>query len=282
MGNTSGTHANYAIEVRNLSYAYPGESNKTVLHNVSLNVPKGKIVALMGGSGSGKTTVLRLLTGQNEIPKHAEVIVNGWQVKDIKLSELYKMRRTVGMLFQFSGLFTDISVFDNVAFPLREHTGMHESAIHDLVLLKLHAVGLRAAARNYPSDLSGGQQRRVALARAVALDPMLMLYDEPFSGLDPVSKAVTAKLIKSLNEALSSSSLMITHDVPSTFGIADYVYVIWQGKVISEGTPEKLSKTSHSLARQFVNGESDGPLPFHLPGESIAHALRLTQPPAQS
>ena len=266
----------YAVELKNISFTYP-RRNLKVLRSLDLKVPQKNIVALMGGSGSGKTTILRLITGQYRSSAGSEVIVNGQHVENMSRAEVYRLRNDIGVLFQFSGLFTDISVFDNVAFPLREHSNMSESIIHDLVMLKLQSVGLRAVASSFPSNLSGGQQRRVALARAVALDPKLMLYDEPFSGLDPVSMSVVAKLIKDLNEALSATTMIITHDVAETFAIADLIYVMWHGEVISSGTPAELRASKHPLINQFVHGEPEGPLPFHMPGRSLEQDLRLRQ-----
>ena len=246
-----------AIELKNLHFSYP-RRNIRVLTGVNMAAPRGSIVALMGGSGSGKTTILRLITGQYRASPGSEVIVAGEHVEKLNQNELYRMRRKIGMLFQFSGLFTDLSLADNVAFPLREHTRLSLPIIRDLVLMKLHAVGLRTAAERYPSELSGGQQRRVALARAIALDPQILLYDEPFSGLDPVSRTVIAKLIQDLNYALGVTSVIITHDVPETFQIADLIYLMWQGKVISSGTPAEISASQEPLVNQFVNAKSDG------------------------
>ncbi len=265
-----------AVELNNLYFNYP-RRNVRVLSGVNMQAPRGSIVALMGGSGSGKTTILRLITGQFPVPEGSEVIVDGEYVAKLNQKQLYKMRRKLGMLFQFSGLFTDMSVADNVAFPLHKHTKLTMSTIHDMVLLKLHAVGLRAVATRFPSELSGGQQRRVALARAMALDPHILLYDEPFSGLDPVSRTIIAKLIKDLNNALGATSIIITHDVPETFQIADLIYLLWQGEVISSGTPAQMSASQEPLIDQFVNAKADGPLPFHMPGGSLAKDLRLAR-----
>lgn len=266
--------ANSIVTLRNLHFCYP-QRNVQVLHGIDAEVYRGKIVAIMGGSGSGKTTLLRLITGQYHAPAGSEVSVNGERVDQMNTKELYRLRRSMGKLFQFSGLFTDISVGENIAFPLREHTKLPNTLINDLVLLKLQAVGLRAAVDRYPSELSGGQQRRVALARAIALDPKLLLYDEPFAGLDPVSLTVIATLIKELNQSLGATSIIITHDVEETFLIADYIYLMWQGRVVAAGTPTQLRATTDPLVKQFVNAEADGPLPFHLPGPDLLADLRL-------
>ncbi len=267
-----------AVSVRNLRFAYPAR-NIEVIHGLDIEVRRGQIVAILGGSGCGKSTVLSLVNGQNEMPDNgSQVTVLGQDMKGISNRHLFALRRKVGMMFQVSSLFTGQSVFDNVAFPLREHTELSELQITDLVMLKLHAVGLRSAARRFPSELSGGQRRRVELARAVALDPELMLYDEPFTGLDPISLAVSRDLIRDLNFGLGATSRVITHDVAETFAIADYVYVMWQGKVVSRGTPRELAASDQPLTRQFVKGETDGPLPFHMPGRSFAEDLRLHEP----
>ena len=263
-----------AVELKNLHFAYP-QRNVEVLHGLNLTVKRGSIVALMGGSGSGKTTILRLITGQYKVPEGSSIIVNNHFIEKSTIDELYQMRRKMGMLFQHSGLFTDLSVGDNVAFPIREHTKLPRSIIHDLVLMKLHAVGLHPAIDRYPSELSGGQQRRVALARATALDPEILLYDEPFAGLDPVSLTIIANLIKELNQALNSTSIIITHDVPETFAIADQIYLIWQGKVIASGTPDEIKQNKEPLVQQFIHGEADGPLPFHMPGRNFNQELRI-------
>lgn len=263
-----------AVEIKNLSFTYPGRDTQ-ILHGVDLSVPRGSIVALMGGSGSGKTTLVRLMTGQYPIPAGASVNVDGEDVEKLNLAGLYRLRLRLGMLFQNPALFTDLSVGENVAFPLREHSRLPEAAIHDLVLLKLHAVGLRSAAARYPSELSGGQQRRVALARAIALDPHILLYDEPFAGLDPVSQTIIAKLIKELNDHLGSTSIIITHDVEQTFAIADHVCLMWHGRVIASGTPAEMNAADDPIVNQFIHGRADGPLPFHLPGSDYRGDLRL-------
>lgn len=239
-----------------------------------MSFPRGKVIAIMGGSGSGKTTVLRLIGGQLR-PRAGSVQFDGAVVHDMKIPALYAMRRRMGMLFQHGALFTDLTVYENVAFPIREHTQLPEELIHDLVTMKLHAVGLRNAALLRPSEISGGMARRVALARAMALDPELMMYDEPFAGLDPISMGVTANLIRSLNDAAGSTSIIVSHDVHETFLIADYVYFLSQGKIVAEGTPDEMQNSSDPYVKQFVHAERDGPVPFHYPGKSLSDDLGL-------
>lgn len=269
------TEEDLIISVKNLRYSYQ-QRNIQVLHGLNLEVRRGQIVAIMGGSGCGKSTVLSLINGENQMNDAGLIHVLGRNMRDIKRAELFKMRRRIGMMFQVSSLFTGMSVFDNVAFPLREHTKLTEQQIKDLVLLKLHSVGLRVAARRFPSELSGGQRRRIELARAIVLDPELMLYDEPFTGLDPVSLAVTRNLIQNLNHGLNATSVVITHDINETLSIADYGYVMWQGKIISQGTPKELMESTQPLTHQFIKGEANGPLPFHMPGRSYDEDLRIT------
>jgi phospholipid/cholesterol/gamma-HCH transport system ATP-binding protein len=239
-----------------------------------MDFPRGKLIAVMGGSGSGKTTVLRLIGGQIR-PQRGTVSVNGEVVHRLDTENLYRLRRKMGMLFQFGALFTDLSVFENVAFPLREHTDLPEEVLRDLVLMRLNAVGLRNAAKLKPNEISGGMARRVALARAIALDPELIMYDEPFAGLDPISMGVTANLIRNLNDTLGSTAILVSHDVNETFSIADYVYFLSAGKIVAQGTPEEMRASSHPYVKQFVNAEPDGPVPFHYPGKSLAEDLGL-------
>ena len=247
------------VEIDNLSFGYKGR----MLHQgINMVFPRGKVVAIMGGSGSGKTTLLRLIGGQIK-PNKGEVRVDGQVVHKQSREGIYQLRRKMGMLFQHGALFTDLSVYENVAFPMREHTKLPESMIHDLVLMKLHAVGLRGAHQLMPAELSGGMARRVALARAIALDPDIVMYDEPFAGLDPISMGVICDLIRTLNDALGTTSIIVSHDVKETFLIADYVYFVANGTVAAEGTPEDLSKSSMPFVHQFVHGEKDGPVPFH-------------------
>lgn len=259
------------VEIRDLHFGY-GE--RPVLLGLRMDFPRRKVIAVMGGSGSGKTTILRLIGGQLR-PQSGEVRVDGKVVHELDNKNLYVMRRTMGMLFQHGALFTDLTVFENVAFPLREHTNLPDVLIRDLVLMKLHAVGLRNAAQLRPAEISGGMARRVALARAIALDPQLIMYDEPFAGLDPISMGVTANLIRELNDALGSTSILVSHDVHESFAIADYVYFLSQGKIVAQGTPEQMLASSDPYVRQFVHAEPDGPVPFHYPGRSLAEDFGL-------
>ena len=259
------------VEIRDLHFAY-GE--RSILSNLRMDFPRGKLIAVMGGSGCGKTTVLRLIGGQIR-PQCGEVRIGGEVVHRLDTEGLYRLRRRMGMLFQFGALFTDLSVFDNVAFPLREHSDLPEELIRDLVLMKLNAVGLRNAHRLKPAEISGGMARRVAVARAVALDPELIMYDEPFAGLDPISMGVTANLIRNLNDALGSTSILVSHDVHECFAIADYVYFMSAGKIVAEGTPDDLRVSEDPYVKQFVNAAPDGPVPFHYPGKSLADDLGL-------
>lgn len=259
------------VEIRNLHFGY---GDRPILSALDMAFPRGKVVAVMGGSGSGKTTILRLIGGQL-MPQSGAITVAGKTVNVSDTRAIYAMRRKMGMLFQHGALFTDMSVFDNVAFPLREHTDLPEEAIRDLVLMKLHAVGLRNAAQLRPSEISGGMARRVALARAIALDPELIMYDEPFAGLDPISMGMTANLIRKLNDALGSTSILVSHDVHESFSIADYVYFLSKGAIVAQGTPAEMMASSDPYVKQFVNAEPDGPVPFHYPGVSLAQDLGL-------
>lgn len=263
------------VEIRDLHFSY-GE--RPILSGLQMDFPRGKVVAVMGGSGSGKTTVLRLIGGQ--LKAQAGSIRVDRQLVDARdTASMYKMRRKMGMLFQHGALFTDLSVFENVAFPLREHTSLPEEMIRDLVLMKLNAVGLRNAAHLKPAEISGGMARRVALARAVALDPELIMYDEPFAGLDPISMGVAANLIRRLNDALGSTSVVVSHDVHETFLIADHVYFLSQGRIVAQGTPQQMLESSDPYVKQFVHAEADGPVPFHYPGRSLAEDLGLEAKP---
>lgn len=257
------------VELDDVHFAY---ADREILHGVNLRIPRGKVVAIMGGSGSGKTTLLRLIGGQVRASR-GSVRVAGQDLAGLKREGLYALRRSMGMLFQFGALFTDLSVFDNVAFPLREHTDLPESMVRDLVLMKLNAVGLRGAAALKPSELSGGMARRVALARAIALDPMLIMYDEPFAGLDPISLGIVGDLIRSLNDALGASSIMVTHDVAESLHIVDYVYFVSGGRIVASGTPDEIRDSRDPYVHQFVHAEADGPVPFHYPAEPFATAL---------
>lgn len=254
------------VECRNLRFGY-GE--RRILDNLSLTIPRGKVTALMGASGGGKTTVLRLIGGQVRA-QAGEVLFDGQDVGQFDAKSLYAARRRMGMLFQFGALFTDLSVFDNVAFPLREHTTLTEDLVRDIVLMKLNAVGLRGARDLMPSEISGGMARRVALARAIALDPELIMYDEPFAGLDPISLGTAAQLIRRLNDTLGITSIVVSHDLEETFRIADQVIILGNGGVAAQGTPDEVRHSDDPLVQQFVNARPEGPVPFHYPGASVA------------
>jgi phospholipid/cholesterol/gamma-HCH transport system ATP-binding protein len=260
------------VEIQDLSFGY--SSARQILSDVTLSVPRGKVVALMGGSGCGKTTLLRLIGGQVR-PDRGYVKVAGEVIHELDQAGLYRMRRRMGMLFQFGALFTDMSVFENIAFQMREHTDLPEDAIRDLVLMKLNAVGLRGAAELMPSELSGGMARRVALARAVALDPMLVMYDEPFAGLDPISLGVVGQLIRRSNDALGATSVVVTHDVQQSLHIVDYVYLMADGRIVAQGTPDEMRASTHPTVHQFIHGEADGPVAFHYPAGDYAAALGI-------
>jgi phospholipid/cholesterol/gamma-HCH transport system ATP-binding protein len=247
------------VEFSGVDFSYDG---RPILQGVEMALPRGKVIAIMGGSGTGKTTLLRLIGGQLK-PDRGEVLVDSKPVHRRSHAELYAMRRKMGMLFQFGALFTDLSVFENVAFPMREHTRLPETMIRDLVLMKLQAVGLRGAQALKPAELSGGMARRVALARAIALDPMLIMYDEPFTGLDPISVGIIGNLIRRLNDALGATSIVVTHDVQESLKIVDYVYFLSEGRVVAQGTPRQVVESSVPFVHQFVHGEADGPVPFH-------------------
>jgi len=257
------------VEVQNVTFGY---DQREVLKNINLVVPKGKVVAIMGLSGCGKTTLLRLIGGAL-FPSQGEIRVADRVVNKLGHDALFELRRKMGMLFQFGALFTDISSFDNVAFQMREHTNLPESIIRDLALMKLQAVGLRGAAELMPSELSGGMARRVALARSIALDPMLMMYDEPFTGLDPISLGVIGQLIRRLNDSLGATSIVVTHDVAEALELVDYVYYMSAGKVEFQGTPGQVRSAGLSSLRQFVYGEPDGPVPFHYPAPDYRQDL---------
>jgi phospholipid/cholesterol/gamma-HCH transport system ATP-binding protein len=256
------------IEFVDVSFAY-GEGERRILDRVSFSVPRGQVVALMGASGGGKTTVLRLVGGQ-QVATGGQVLFDGQNVGQLGRDGLHAARRRMGMLFQFGALFTDLSVFDNVAFPLREHTALPEAMVRDIVLMKLNAVGLRGARDLMPSEISGGMARRVALARAIALDPELIMYDEPFAGLDPISLGTAAQLIRRLNDALGMTSLIVSHDLEETFRIADQVIILANGGIAAQGTPDEVRHSTDPLVRQFVNAEAEGPVHFHYPGPSVA------------
>jgi len=254
------------VECRHLSFGY---GDRFVLDDISMTVQRGKVTALMGASGGGKTTMLRLIGGQVRAQR-GEVLFDGRDVGRLDHDGLYAIRRRMGMLFQFGALFADLSVFDNVAFPLREHTDLPATLVRDIVLMKLEAVGLRGACDLMPSEISGGMNRRVALARAVALDPDLIMYDEPFSGLDPISLGTAARLIRQLNDTLGITSLVVSHEIPETFHMADQVIVLANGRIAAQGTPEEVRESSDPLVNQFVHGLSDGPVQFHYQGPTVA------------
>lgn len=255
------------IEIDHVTFGY--DSSRTILNDVTLNFPRGKVTAILGGSGCGKTTLLRLIGGVHAADR-GRVVFDGELVNTRDKSQLYRLRRRLGMLFQFGALFTDLTVFDNVAFPLREHTELPEAMVRDVVLMKLNAVGLRGAAHLRISEVSGGMARRVALARAIALDPELIMYDEPFAGLDLISMGVAAKLIRTLNDVTGATSLVVSHDVPECMSISDHVVLLAnQGRIVAQGTPAELMASTDPETRQFVRGEPDGPVKFHYPAPEI-------------
>ena len=257
--------------IEDLSFAY---DRRPVLHGIGLRIARGKVVAVMGQSGCGKTTLLRIIAAIL-MPTRGRARVLGKVTGELDRDGLYALRRRMGMLFQFGALFTDMSVFDNVAFQMREHTDLPEDAIRDLVLLKLEAVGLRGAAQRMPGELSGGMARRVALARAIALDPRLILYDEPFTGLDPIALGVIARLVRQLNDSLGATSIIVTHDVAETLPLVDYVYFMADGRVVAEGTAEEVRRSGVAFVEQFVSGAIDGPVPFHYPAAGYQADLGL-------
>lgn len=261
------------VEIDHVSFGY--DPGRLVLEDVSFAFERGKVTAILGGSGCGKTTLLRLIAGVHAVGE-GSVRVAGEQIDLRDRAGLYRLRRRIGMLFQFGALFTDLTVFENVAFPLREHTGLDDAMIRDIVLMKLNAVGLRGAAPLGIGAISGGMARRVALARAMALDPELLLYDEPFTGLDPIAMGVTANLIRKLNDATGATSLVVSHDVQECFEICDYAYIMAApGHVIAEGRPEQLNASDDPRVRQFIRGEPDGPVPFHYPAPPLAQDFGL-------
>jgi phospholipid/cholesterol/gamma-HCH transport system ATP-binding protein len=262
------------IEIDRVTFGY--DASRTILNDVSLRFARGKVTAILGGSGCGKTTLLRLIAGVYPATQ-GQVIFDGERVDAGNREQLYRLRRRLGMLFQFGALFTDLTVFDNVAFPLREHSKLPESMIRDIVLMKLNAVGLRGAAPLRISQVSGGMARRIALARAMALDPELIMYDEPFAGLDPISMGVAANLIRKLNDTTGATSLIVSHDVLECFSICDYAYLLSsQGRVVAHGRPDELRASTHPEVRQFIGGEPDGPVRFHYPAAPLAEDLGLT------
>jgi len=266
-------NADALIEVDRVTFGY--EPGKTILRDVSMRFGRGEVTAILGGSGCGKTTLLRLIGGVHPATQ-GTVRVDGQAIDTRHAEQLFTLRRRLGMLFQFGALFTDLSVFENVAFPLREHTDLDDAMIRDIVLMKLNAVGLRGAAGLRIAEISGGMARRVALARAIALDPEILLYDEPFTGLDPIAMGVTANLIRKLNDATGATSLVVSHDVGECFAICDYAYIMAApGVVIAHGRPEALNASDDPRVRQFIRGEPDGPVPFHYPAPPLAQDLGL-------
>jgi phospholipid/cholesterol/gamma-HCH transport system ATP-binding protein len=262
------------LELRDVAFGY-GE--RLVLSGLNMQFRRGQVVAVMGGSGCGKTTVLKLIGGLARA-NAGQVLFGSDDMGALDAKGVYRLRRKMGMLFQFGALFTDMTVFDNVAFALREHTDLPELLIRDLVLMKLNAVGLRGARDLMPSEISGGMARRVALARATALDPQIMMYDEPFAGLDPISLGITANLIRTFNQALGATTILVTHDVPESFAIADYVYFIANGGIAAEGTPDQLRASQDPAVRQFIDAAPDGPFRFHYPGMPIDADFGLAPP----
>lgn len=260
------------VEITNLHFTH--NNDHAVFKDINIAIKRGKITAIMGPSGSGKTTLLRLISAQL-YPSSGQVLVDGINIHKLKLAELYAVRRRIGMLFQSGALFTNLNVFENVAFPLREHTKLPDDMIRDLVLIQLETVGLRGASNLMPSELSGGMARRVALARALALNPKLMLYDEPFTGQDPITMGVLVKLIKHVNDILGLTSIIVSHDVAETASIADYIYVVADNKIIGEGTPKQIMDEKSEFVRQFIYGMPDGPVPFHYPAISYSEDLHL-------
>ncbi|HAT8102790.1 TPA: ATP-binding cassette domain-containing protein, partial [Legionella pneumophila] len=257
------------VEIKNLSFSL---DDHCIFDGIDMVVKQGKITAIMGPSGSGKTTLLRLI-GAQLTPDSGQIYVNGQNIHQLSRKALYETRRNMGLLFQSSALFTHLSVFENVAFPLREHTELNASMIRNIVLMKLEAVGLRGAAHLMPAQLSGGMCRRVALARTIALDPVLMMYDEPFTGQDPISMGVLVRLIQRLNQLLHTTTIIVSHDVEETCSIADYIYLISGGKIIGQGTPEELKRSIEPQIRQFMHGEADGVVPFHYPAKPYTEEL---------
>ncbi|WP_206485186.1 phospholipid ABC transporter ATP-binding protein MlaF [Thalassotalea sp. G2M2-11] len=247
------------VDIQNMTFK---REERVIYDDISLTIPKGKVTAIMGPSGIGKTTLLRLIGGQLK-PESGKILFDGKNIPTLSRQELYSVRKRMSMLFQSGALFTDMSVYDNIAFPIREHTKLSETLIEKMVLMKLEAVGLRGARELKPSELSGGMARRAALARAIALDPELILYDEPFAGQDPISMGVIVRLIKALNDAAGLTSVVVSHDVAEVMSIADYIYIIAEQRIIGHGTPEQITQQQSPLVQQFVKGEADGPVPFH-------------------
>ncbi len=257
------------VQIREVDFKY---GTRSILSNLTLNIARGKVTAIMGGSGCGKTTLLNLIGGRLR-PTKGQVLVDGLSVPDLDKKALYELRKRMGMLFQTGALLTDLSVFENVAFPIREHTRLPEALLRHVILMKLQTVGLRGARDLMPSELSGGMARRVALARAIAMEPMMILYDEPFTGLDPISKGVIAKLIRELNDALGITSIVVSHDVAETCMISDYAYLMGDGRIIGQGTPQEVQQSKSEHVRQFMDGLPDGPVPYTYPAANYTDDL---------
>ncbi|WP_114327474.1 phospholipid ABC transporter ATP-binding protein MlaF [Candidatus Colwellia aromaticivorans] len=266
------------IEIENLTFS---RGERIIYNDISLSIPAGKVTAIMGPSGIGKTTLLRLIGGQIK-PDSGKILLSGKDIPSLSRHELYETRKRMSMLFQSGALFTDMSVYDNIAFPIREHSKLPENIIEKIVLMKLEAVGLRGARFLQPSELSGGMARRVALARAIALDPEIILYDEPFAGQDPISMGVIVSLIRSLSDALGLTSVVVSHDVPEVMSIADYIYIVAEQKIIGHGTPDQIRQDDSELVKQFVQGRADGPVPFHYQAPSYQNELIKLSPTAHT
>jgi phospholipid/cholesterol/gamma-HCH transport system ATP-binding protein len=264
--------SNNIVEIENVSFGY--DAARAVLSDIDLAIPRGSVVGIMGQSGCGKTTLLRIIAAQH-LPTRGTAKVLGRDTRELDRDGLFAMRRRMGMLYQFGALFTDLSVFENVAFPLREHADLPDAVLRDLVAMKLEAVGLRGAAHLMPTELSGGMGRRVALARSIALDPQLILYDEPFTGLDPISFGVISRLVRELNDSLGATSVIVTHDVQEALGVVDYVFFMAGGRVIAKGTPQEIRASAEPFVNQFVNGSAQGPVPFHYPAGEYRDDLEV-------
>jgi phospholipid/cholesterol/gamma-HCH transport system ATP-binding protein len=273
LNSSASGDAEALVEIRDLRFA---RGERSILNDLSLKIARGKVTAIMGGSGCGKTTLLNLIGGGLK-PDVGRVIVDGVSVPDLSTKELFELRKRMGMLFQTGALLTDLTVFENVAFPIREHTKLPETLLRKVVLMKLETVGLRGARDLMPSELSGGMARRVALARAIALEPMMIMYDEPFTGLDPISKGVIAKLIRELNRSLGITSIVVSHDVAETCSISDYAYLMGDGRLIGEGTPAEVQKSNSEYVRQFMDGLPDGPVPYQYPAGDYLEDLMQEQ-----
>ena len=269
MARETAKNTENVIEITGLRYR---QGEKRIFDGLNINIPRGKVTAIMGPSGTGKTTLLRIMTGQ-VLPDRGRVLVDGKNVPRLGMDDLYTLRKEMGFLFQNGALFTDYSVYENVAFPLREHTKLPERLIRQIVLMKLQAVGLRGAWQLMPTELSGGMARRVALARSIVLDPKIIFYDEPFTGLDPISMGVIVRLIRQLNDSLGLTSIIVSHDVAEVSSASDHSYLISEGKVVAYGTPQELEQNKSAWVRQFMKGLADGPVPFHYPAPDLAREL---------